>query len=158
MPQFSTLLTLFCALCVSAAPAVHKVAHEKRDILPSSWSKTGRVHGDVTLPVRIGLTQSNLDQGHELLSHVSSPDSPRYGKYYTAEEVADIFAPASHAVDAVRNWLSSAGMNLERVSQSTNKQWLQFDATAKEVEALLQTEYHYYEHAATGQPNIACEK
>ena len=88
----------------------------------------------------------------------SRHDSPRFGKHYTAEEVIDIFAPAQEAVDAVRSWLESAGIAANRIGQSVNKQWLQFDANADEAENLLKTHYHTYEHSATGRTNVGCEE
>lgn len=84
--------------------------------------------------------------------------SPRYGKHYTVEEVHDIFAPSEESVDAVRAWLESAGIAPERVSQSVNKQWLQFDADAEEVENLLQTEYYVYSHSVTGKSHVATDE
>jgi hypothetical protein len=33
-------------------------------------------------------------------------------------------------VDAVHEWLVSAGVTVEKISQSVNKQWMQFDASA----------------------------
>lgn len=45
------------------------VLHERRE--PSeNWVKSDRVHGDVKLPMRIGLVQGNLDRGHEILMQV----------------------------------------------------------------------------------------
>lgn len=159
----ATMLLSFvglCAIAVNALPASSSlhVLHEKRDSLSSAWVKADRVHGDVKLPMRIGLTQSNLDQAHDLLLQVSDPGSARYAQHYTAEEVADIFAPAKEAVDAVSAWLHSAGIHASRLSQSANKQWLQFDATTAEAEELLQTKYHFYEHLSTGKNNIACDE
>lgn len=88
----------------------------------------------------------------------SRHDSPKYGKYYSAEEVADIFAPAQHAVDAVRAWLEQAGIAAKDISQSANKQWLQFDAHVEDAEALLKTKYHIFEHLSSGKTNVACDE
>jgi tripeptidyl-peptidase-1 len=63
--------------------------------------------------MRIGLFGDNMDMGHGLLMDISDPDSKNYGKYYSAEEVYDLFAPPKHSV----------GIEAGRVSQSTNKQW-----------------------------------
>ena len=60
-------------------------------------------------------------------------------------------------MDAVRSWLEEAGISSYRISQSINKQWLQFDASADEVEHLLQTKYHVYEHLPTGKANVGCD-
>ena len=54
-----------------AAPtqATH-VVHESRHELPSTWVKRSAHEADALLPVRIGLTQGNLDRGYDLLMEV----------------------------------------------------------------------------------------
>lgn len=81
-----------------------------------------------------------------------------YGRYYTAEQVADIFAPSEASVNAVRSWLEDTGIDLDRVSISTNKQWLQLDAKASEANESLRTQYHLFEHATTGKTSVACDE
>lgn len=94
-----------------------------------------------------------------ILTHCSSdPSSSNYGKHMTAEEVHDFFAPAQESVDAVRSWLEKAGVEANRISQSVNKQWIQLDLSAWEAESLLQTKYHFFEHAPTGKSTIACDE
>ena len=88
----------------------------------------------------------------------SHPGSKKYGQHYSAEEVAVLFAPSQAAVDTVRGWLESAGIASEKISQSVNKQWMQFDASVSDLESLLGTEYHEYEHSGTGKSTIACDK
>ena len=52
-----------------ASPTLSKrhVQHERRDELSSVWIKRDAVEPERLLPMRIGLTQSNLDRGHDLL-------------------------------------------------------------------------------------------
>lgn len=76
----------------------------------------------------------------------------------SVHEVNDLFAPSEDAVSAVRSWLEGAGIAAERVTQSANKQWLQFDGDAAEVERLLNTEYYIYTHAESGRTHLACEE
>ena len=66
----AVLLFLAAALRVAAAPTSSHVLHEKRQIAPLHWEKRGRVDPSIVLPVRIGLTQSNLDLGPDLLNEV----------------------------------------------------------------------------------------
>jgi tripeptidyl-peptidase-1 len=56
------------ALASQAAAVLftNHVVHEHRDYVPKSWIKKGRLDGAAELPVRIGMTQSNLDKGHDL--------------------------------------------------------------------------------------------
>ena len=63
----------------------------------------------------------------------SDPHSPRFGKHYTEDEIIDIFAPARDAVEATTSWLQSAGISPDRISESVNNQWIQFDAAVEEV-------------------------
>lgn len=46
------------------------VVHERRNFKPKAWVKRDRVDAATELPVRIGMTQSNLDKGHDLLMEV----------------------------------------------------------------------------------------
>ena len=50
-------------------PASH-VVHEKRDITHPRWVKRSGIYGRANLPMRIGLTQSNLDRGFEYMMDV----------------------------------------------------------------------------------------
>lgn len=61
------LSSLLATSLAVPAPVKRHVMHERRDVLPSSWNEARRVDGRTTLPVRIGLVQPNLDQGHDLL-------------------------------------------------------------------------------------------
>jgi tripeptidyl-peptidase-1 len=72
--------------------------------------------------------------------------------------VVEIFAPSQETVDAINEWLISAGIAAEKISQSVNKQWIQFDASAEDLEALLHTKYHVYEHTETGKTAVACDE
>ncbi|KAL4898153.1 peptidase S8/S53 domain-containing protein [Aspergillus ambiguus] len=144
---------------VLAAPAISDyVVHERRDALPAEWGDEKPLDGGTILPMRIGLSQSNLDHGHDLLMELSHPGSTRYGKHLSAEEVHDLFAPSQDSVDEVRSWLESAGISAHRISQSANKQWLQFDADAAEVERILRTKYNLYSHSGTGRSHVACRE
>lgn len=69
-----TSLVLLGALAAQAlaAPTTghHYTLHERRDALPASWTEGRRLDRSVKLPMRIGLSQSNLDRGHDLLMDV----------------------------------------------------------------------------------------
>lgn len=61
-----SFITLLASGALAApAPLSHSI-HEKRP-LTDAWLKGDRVNEHVKLPVRIGLIQSNLDQGHDML-------------------------------------------------------------------------------------------
>ncbi|KAF6238225.1 hypothetical protein HO173_003505 [Letharia columbiana] len=148
----------FAAVATALPTSPSHVVHEKRSG-SSSWSpmQDAKPDGRITLPVRIGLTESNLHRGDEILMEVSDPASKKYGKHLTAEEIIELFAPAPESIDAVRNWLVLSGIESSRISLSRGRNWLNVNASITEVEALLKTEYKVYEHS-TGQNHIACEE
>ncbi|RMY17954.1 hypothetical protein D0867_05667 [Hortaea werneckii] len=154
------LVAAFASSAWALATPVGHVLHEKRTSPLKQWVKRGEVHSEAVLPMRIGLVQSNIDNGRgvELLDEVSDPTSTKYGKWYTAEEIHDIFAPTKEQVDGVYDWIRNSGIDPARISHSTNKQWVQFDAKVHEAERLLKTKYYHYEHAATGSKHVACDE
>jgi tripeptidyl-peptidase-1 len=150
---FSSSIVLVSGLAIvsSISPAfgatfVPYVLHEKREVLPQAWAFDSPANSSTILPVKIGLIQSNLDQGHDLLMAVSAPNSPTYGQHWTPIEVAAFFEPAVATINAVRAWLVDAGVNAQRINLSKGKTWLTFDATVEELESLLETKFAVYRH------------
>jgi tripeptidyl-peptidase-1 len=67
---FAAALSAFVAVC-EAVPTPSKYAvHEKRSSIPRLWNRGSRVERDAILPIRIGLTQSNLESGEVHLMDV----------------------------------------------------------------------------------------
>ena len=64
-------IALAIAALSGAAPApIKHVVHEKRERHSSEWVKGDRVEGDAVLPIRIGLSQNNLEKGYDYLMEV----------------------------------------------------------------------------------------
>lgn len=169
MHLFVLLSTLLLASLTQAislhTPRADHVVHERR-IQDPAWTRTQRLKGDVILPLRIGLKQRNLELLPDFLMSVSDPSSSSFGQHWTPEKVIEMFAPASEAGDRVHAWLVSAGFEESRLRRSANRAWFEVrDATAGEVEQLLDARYHVYkreeggEHVAADSyslpPNIA---
>ena len=140
-----------------AAPSPRHALHERRNGLPPGWSRKNRMSSEEKLPMRIALTQSNLDKGEQFLLDVSHPDSSNYGRHWSAKKIAETFAPSQDSVDAVKDWLTTSGISGDRISQTDSFGWLKFDATVGEAEGLLKTEFYRHEHD-TGKPHIACDE
>ncbi|MCJ1400607.1 hypothetical protein MMC11_003813 [Xylographa trunciseda] len=145
LSQLAAAAAFIAIASAAPAPSTHAL-HEKRDAPGADWVKGARIEGGSILPMRIGLTQTNLENGYDYLMEVSDPESDRYGKYWSMEEVHEIFAPPKETVRAVREWLASSGIHGSRAIQSDNNGWLAFDATADEAEKLLKAEFHEHEH------------
>lgn len=64
----SILLLGAAAAGALAAPSPRDYeVHERREYIPEYWTEGKRLDGSASLPVRIGLAQSNLDYGHDVL-------------------------------------------------------------------------------------------
>ena len=88
----------------------------------------------------------------------SYPDSPNYAKHWTSDQVNEFFAPGEKTVSTVKEWLVLSGIAAKCITHTDNQGWLAFDATVKEAEDLLHTEYHAYEHASHGSTVTACDQ
>jgi tripeptidyl-peptidase-1 len=65
-----SVLTAIVAL-VNAAPApVKHVLHEERSTPSRDWIKGARIEKNAVIPMRIGLTQTNLEKGYEYIMEV----------------------------------------------------------------------------------------
>ncbi|KAI1424911.1 protease s8 tripeptidyl peptidase [Xylaria sp. FL1777] len=126
----------------AVVPSTH-VLHEKRERHHPRLAK--RAPEDSILPMRIGL-KHNAEatiRAEEWLMDVSHPSSPNFGKHWSQDQVIDAFRPSDASVEAVTGWLVDAGIARTRITHSDNKLWLAFDATVKEAEKLLKTEYYH---------------
>lgn len=107
--------------------------------------------------MRIALAQSNMHKADDFLMDVSHPDSPNFGKHWTAKQVAETFAPSIEAVAAVMDWLKTSGIPSEHISPTQSMGWLTFNATVSQAEELLKTEFFRHEHTS-GTPHIGCSE
>lgn len=135
----------------SPSPRSTHVLHENRAMEPTGWTKSHRLDADRILPMRFGLTQQNLHRVEEMLASVSHPESPNYGKHFTAVEIVNTFAPSQETIDEVTNWLMDSGISHNRLRLSLNKGWIHVNASTSEVEELLKAEYHVYTHTSGAQ-------
>lgn len=159
--HFSLLVACSLWTATIAAPAPNSkryVVHESRSQLPSHWKKNAKLHGDSFMPLRIALTQSNLDRAHEFLMDVSHPESPNFGKHWSAKKIADTFAPSEETIASVISWLANHGITSDRVKQSQSLNWVHVNMTVSEAEQLLDTKYFEYKHSLSDESHVACDE
>ncbi|KAI0809624.1 peptidase S8/S53 domain-containing protein [Xylaria sp. FL0064] len=138
-------------------PTTHDLHERHEPHWSRHWDKKARLPGSKVVPMRIGIKQGNIEAGQAKLLDISNLGSPNYGRHMTADEVVDFFAPAQSTVNAIVEWLTTAGIAAERIGHSANKQWIQFDATVDEVENLLYAEYFIWEHSS-GTQDVSTEE
>ncbi|KAL6830938.1 peptidase S8/S53 domain-containing protein [Trichoderma sp. SZMC 28015] len=154
---FIAVAVLLSVAVARVVPSSH-VRHEVRDgLLNSHWTKKSRIEGETTVPVRVGLTQSNLDIGEAMLMNISHPNSEHYGKHLSASEVDEMFAPSKKSIDAVTKWLRSS-LSDRVINLSRSRQWLELNATVAELQDLLHTDYHEYTSKISGRAALGCQE
>lgn len=158
MPLLYQSLVCLTLSFIATALTSPRIVHERRDAAPSGWRTVRRANADLKLPLRIALAQPNLAHLDDYLLEVSHPESPSYGKHWSAAKVAETFKPSPDAVKAVLDWLEDEGVETHRVKLSKGGSWVHADVTITEAESLLGTEYHVYQHGASGTEHIACEE
>lgn len=67
--KLSVISALAALINAAPAPAKHSL-HEERSIPSKDWTRGARLEKTALLPMRIGLTQTNLDKGYDYLMEV----------------------------------------------------------------------------------------
>lgn len=104
----SCAAVLLLAALVAAAPVV-----EERVVPAPAYSCAYEVSesasADASVTFTIAVQQRNMDVLKARVLDVSDPDSPRYGQWMSAQEVAELTRPADEDVAAVTAWLDAHG-------------------------------------------------
>ncbi|XP_020034924.1 tripeptidyl-peptidase 1 [Castor canadensis] len=116
---------------------------DQRRTLPPGWVSLGRVDPEEELSLTFALRQQNLERLSELVQAVSDPGSPRYGKYLTLEDVAELIQPSPLTLHTVQKWLLAAGAwNCHSV---TTMDFLTCSLSVRQAELLLLgAEFHHF--------------
>ena len=96
----------------------------------------------ISLSLLFGRTSSQQAALQKLLQDQLDAASPRFHQWITPQQFADAYSLSPEMVDAVRNWLSSAGIAVREVAPSRNR--ISFDATAAQTQQLFSVEIHHY--------------
>lgn len=156
LPFVVLLVPLQLSSALHVVPSGYNL-HEARTLTNNLRRRGPRVDPDAVIPVKIGLTQSNLDAGYDRLMDVSHPASSGYGRYLPVDQVDGLFAPPQDTVDVVRSWLAEAsGIEKSAILLSLNKGWLAVDMPVRDAENIFSTQY--YEHTdRNGNYRIRCD-
>ncbi|XP_004717129.1 tripeptidyl-peptidase 1 [Echinops telfairi] len=116
---------------------------DQQRTLPPGWVSLGRLDPEEELSLTFALRQRNLERLAHVVQAVSDPRSPRYGKYLTLEDVAELVRPSPLTLRTVHKWLLGAGAwNCHLViTQDFLTCWL----SVRQAELLLSgAEFHRY--------------
>ncbi|GAP89437.2 putative tripeptidyl-peptidase 1 precursor [Rosellinia necatrix] len=143
--------TVFSAVLVAAAQVVlatplarSNYAVKDTHNVPRGWAKGARAPAGQVMQIQIGLKQGNFAELEKQLYEVSDPANPKYGQHLSADEVKDLVKPSKETEDLVLEWLGDYGIVPE--SYSAAKDWITVSLPISDIERLLDTEYHIFEH------------
>ncbi|KAM3438352.1 hypothetical protein NHJ13734_004225 [Beauveria thailandica] len=159
--KLTTLYLLSLAASATAAPStqMRHVVHESRKTNgKSNFVRRDAMPANDRIQVRVALKQRNLENGMDYLMDVSDPDSPNFGKYYTAKQVMELFKPADESVDAVKRWLADSGISDDSVVVPKSGGSVHFSTTIDKLENILQTRYHVYHHPRSELEHIGTDE
>ncbi|GAB5577555.1 tripeptidyl-peptidase 1 [Prionailurus iriomotensis] len=135
---FLGLLALFVTGKCSYSPEP-----DQQLALPPGWVSLGRVDSEEELSLTFALRQQNVERLSELVQAVSDPGSPRYGKYLTLEDVAELVRPSPLTFRTVQKWLLAAGA--QNCHSVTTRDFLTCWLSVRQAELLLSgAEFHRY--------------
>jgi tripeptidyl-peptidase-1 len=70
LANFVIIVSILASFTHTAPSPIKHALHEKRETPAYDWIKVSRVESTAILPIRIGLSQGNLEQGHDMLMEV----------------------------------------------------------------------------------------
>jgi uncharacterized protein (TIGR03437 family) len=78
----------------------------------------------------------------QLLGNQQNPASPDFHKWLTPEQYAGRFGVSQDDLNEITVWLRSQGLQVQRVARG--RTWIQFSATAQQVENAFHMQIHQY--------------
>jgi tripeptidyl-peptidase I len=136
--------TAFCAVFLSqlVIPSYGAV-HEQLAAVPNGWTLVGTPAPSTAITLSISLAQQNLDQLESTLLAISTPGNAKYGQHLDVDDVNALFPSVSDT--AVVSWLQGAGIS----SIHSNGSTVNFATTVSTANALLSTQFEYYQSGST---------
>jgi subtilase family serine protease len=135
------------ALVGSIIPAV--ASPSDRAVLAGnvpSWAKSANFKGAAnpsdSIGFRVYLGWNNPSAVESLARAVSDPKSASYGRYLTAQQFRQQFAPSQAQVGAVQNWLRSQGFSVVYTPQ--NNHYVSAEGTVAQAAAAFGTTFGMY--------------
>jgi len=112
-----TLGTLAVATAAQAGTTRRAIANTHPSWAVAAKRLSSKASG--TVNAKVYLAPSNETALAQKVAAVSTPKSSGYRHYLTARQVRQEFAPSAAEVSSVRQWLTSAGLSVTRVSAAS---------------------------------------
>lgn len=76
------------------------------------------------------------------ITQLTTPNSPYFHKWLTAQEIGDKFGPSKQDIAKVTQWLTSQGLHVDSLSKTGMR--LHFSGNVASVQNAFHTQLHYY--------------
>ena len=141
---FASAMALILAFAIPAAGSSTKAL--SGSVPPWATSKNYRSHTSSSTDVgfRVYLGWRDASSAEAVARAVSDPRSSSYGKYLSPAQFRQRFAPSQSSVNAVKQWLHSAGFSL--VYTPSNNLYVSAEGTASQVEKAFSTTLNNYRY------------
>ncbi|WYZ44714.1 hypothetical protein EsH8_VIII_000030 [Colletotrichum jinshuiense] len=132
-------LWLFLGLATLSVRAASVIV-EKVETLPDGWILHRLPNGTEQISLSIALKHPEIQALKARLDTISNPHHLNYGKHMSKGEVHAHRGPTQRSVDSALSWLAAHGI----VDTVVAHDWIIFNATVAEAQALLAAELAYY--------------
>lgn len=143
---------LFASTVAAEALANYQV-FERLSTIPAPWiqKEDTQVNLDQNLKLRIHLRNRNIEEFHQKVLDVSTPDHVSYGEHLSREGVNSFLAPSKNGFTAITEWIQAAGLSDKATIEND---WIVLHGTIADAQRLLQTKYELFENTETGKTTI----
>lgn len=140
--MISMLLTATIFTSVSAAPSPNAVLHGSAPSWATASHYAGPASSTDSIGFRVYLGWKNAGAAEALAQAVSDPHSASYGKYLSAAQFRQQFAPSQADVLSVQNWLKSQGFSV--VYTPLNNHYVAAEGSVAQAEAAFGVSFGMY--------------
>jgi subtilase family serine protease len=141
----SKFLLLFLSMTLTTLVQAQTGNTVLRGSVPS-WAHPknykGAADASSTVGFRVYLGWNNASAAEALAKAVSNPRSSSYGRYLTAAQFRQQFAPSANQVAQVQNWLKSQGFDVQYTPQ--NKHYVSAEGTVAQAQAAFGNKFGMY--------------
>ncbi|PWY93922.1 subtilisin-like protein [Aspergillus sclerotioniger CBS 115572] len=114
---------------------------EKLSAVPNGWRYANTPEGNEPIRLQIALQQHDVAGFEQAVMDMSTPGHVDYGKHFrTHDEMKRMLLPSDTAVDSVRDWLESSGIDNIQVDAD----WIKFHTTVDQANSLLHADFKWY--------------
>ncbi|KAJ7236484.1 subtilisin-like protein [Mycena rebaudengoi] len=145
---FKTLVNL--CLLLPVVLASKKILHEKRLVAPAGFTSQGAAPADETLTLRVALKSNDVSGLEAELLSISTPGSPDFRKWLTADEVKAFLQPSADTTTAFTSFATAN--NLTHAVISPHGDWVALTLPVAQANDLFAADFHVFEHESLADP------